>query len=370
VMHAFKTMPGVKNPIPLSGAVLSTGWHSDPTTFLMNAFQYNDGDIQGSSPNQHLFYQNGKLAFAPVQTQWQQGLNYIHSLVTDGVFDSTALTQDNVNALKPEVAQGRVGAVAWGVDNGFVTYSPALHNQSSDWVVVPPLTGPNGANYAAFFGQGPTNTVFTITNKAKPDQIKAILTFVNWLYTTEGTSTLDFGAQGPNTWHLLPSTTTAKGLCADRAIQYINWNGTTAVPFQNFAWNQFGPTYQSKEWRCGGPYTPVFDATSEEEKYQYMTSQYYEGHQPKWVYPGAVWLQPSQLTHYATLATTINQYVAQWTADFIFGRKDITNDWSAYVSGLNGLGLSDYLRLLSSAGKPESTAAFCPVTPESLPCHQ
>ncbi len=368
VLHAFKTMPGVKNPIPLTGTI--NGWHSDPTMFLMNAFQYLDGDIAASSNAQHVFYQNGKLAFAPITTQYQQGLTYIRSLVADGVFDQSAVTQDNIAALQPLVAQGRVGAVAWGVDNGFVHYAPALHNQSSDWVVVPPLTGPSGANYASFFGQGPTGTVFTITNKASQAQIKAILTFVNWLYTVEGTSTLDFGAQGPNTWTLLPSDTTAKGLCAPKALQYINWNGTTAVQYQNFAWNQMGPIYQSEAWRCGGPYTPVFSASSEEEKYQYMTSQYYEGHQPKLVYPAAVWFPASQITQESTLQTTINAYVQQWTYDFIFGRKDITGDWSSYVSGLQGLGLSNYLQILSSAGKPESTAAYCPATPATLPCHQ
>jgi ABC-type glycerol-3-phosphate transport system substrate-binding protein len=367
VMHAFKSIPGVKNPIPLTGA--SDGWHSDPTIFLMNAFQYTDGDIGGTNPNLHVYYQNGKLAFAPIQPQWQQGLEYIHSLATDRVLDSSAFTQQTQSALKPEVAAGRVGAVAYGVDNGFVTYSEALHNKSSDWVVVPPLTGPNSANYAAFFGQGPTNAVFTITNKATPAQIKAILTFVNWIYTVEGTSTMDFGAQGPNSWHLLPANTTQKGLCAPKAIQYINWNGTTAVPYQNFSWNQLGPMYQSKAWRCGGPWTPVFDATSEEEKYQYMTETYYEGHQPSVVYPAAVWFPAADLTQYATLNTTINQYVTQWTYDFILGRKSITGDWNTYVNGLKGLGLDSYLQILSSNAKPESTSEFCPAKPSSLPCH-
>ncbi|HZS86362.1 MAG TPA: hypothetical protein VFE42_02590 [Chloroflexota bacterium] len=371
VMHAFKTVPGVKNPIPLTGA--SNGWHSDPTVFLMNAFIYNDGtNIGGSSSSsaaQDVFYQNGKLAFAPIQPQWQQGLTYIHSLVADGVLGPSAFTQDSNTALKPAVAQGRVGAVAWGVDNGFVTYSEKLHNKSSDWVVVPPLIGPNGANYAGFYGQGPTGAVFTITNKATPAQIKAILTFVNWIYTVEGTSTMDFGAQGPQSWHLLPSNTTQRGLCAPRAIQYINWNGTTAVPYQNFSWNQLGPMYQSKQWRCGGPWTPVFDPTSEEYKYQYMTEKYYEGHQPAYVYPAAVWFPAADLTQYATLNTTINQYVTQWTYDFILGRKNITSDWNAYVTGLKGLGLDSYLQILSSNAKPESTAQFCPATPSSLPCH-
>ncbi len=70
VLQAFKKMPGVKNPIPLSGA--TDGWHSDPTVFLMNSFTYLDGDIGGTAPPaSHVIIQNGKVAFAPVQPQYQ-----------------------------------------------------------------------------------------------------------------------------------------------------------------------------------------------------------------------------------------------------------------------------------------------------------
>jgi putative aldouronate transport system substrate-binding protein len=359
VLTAFKTIPGVKNPIPLTGSV--DGWNSNPTAYLMNAFQYDDGN--GTN---HLFYQNGTLAFAPVQLAWQQGLTFIHSLVTAGVLDSTAFTQGNVQ-LKTEVARGQVGAFAWGVDDGGVTYGPVTP-RSSDWVIVPPLTGPNGANYASYTG-GVGGSVFTITNKASQAQIKAILTFVNWLFTLEGTNSMVYGPSGPKTWYFLAADTKLKGLCAPKALQYIDATDTVDIAYQNYSWNQMGPMYQSKTWRCGGINTPVFFQGSREGKYQFMTSSYMEGHQPKYVYPAAVWFPASQLTTYGTLNTTINQYVTQWTGDFIFGRKDLSSDWDAYVSGLKGLGLDNYMQTLSSAAKPVSTAEFCPTTMASLPCH-
>ena len=361
VLTAFKTMPGVKDPIPLTGAV--DGWNSDPTAFLMNAFQYDDGN--GTN---HLFYQNGKVAFAPAQPQWQQGLAFIHSLVTAGVLDTAAFTQKNPQ-LQAEVAKGQVGAFAWAVDDGGVNYSPALHNKSSDWVVIPPLTGPSGANFASYTG-GIGGATFAITNKATPAQIKAILTFVNWMYTLNGTNTTVYGPSGQTSWYSLPTNTKLTGLCAPKALMYINFNGSIATPYQNYSWNDFGPYYQSKTWRCGTINTPVYTPASQEGKYQYMTATYMEGHQPKYTYPSAVWLPASQLTSYSTLNTNINQYVTQWTADFIFGRKDVTSDWSSYLSGLKGLGLDNYLQILSSAGKPQLTTEFCPASPVSLPCHQ
>lgn len=362
VLQAFKTVPGVKNPIPLSGA--TDGWHSDPTIFLMNAFLFTDGDIGTANPAMHVFIQNGKIAYAPIQPQWQQGLSYIHSLVTSGVLDSSAFSQPNTQ-LKAEAAQGRVGAFAWGVDNGVVNYAIGKgQGKSSDWVVIPPLTGPTGANYSAFFGAGPNPVPFAITSKATPDQIKAILTMVNWIYTIEGTTTMDFGPKG-KIWSFAKDG--QRGLCSKQAILNINWNMPTTL----VGWNQLGPGYQSQAWRCGGPYTPVFSPTSEEEKYQYMTQTYYEGHQPKVVYPPTVWLPSSQLTQFATTQTNINKYVAQWTYDFILGRKDVTKDWNSYVSGLQGLGLTQYLQSLQSANpKPLVTTAFCPAAQSTLPCHK
>lgn len=364
VLQAFKTIPGVKKPIPLSGA--TDGWHSDPTAALMNAFLFTDGDIGTASPATHVFFQKGKLMYAPVQPQWQQGLTYIRSLVTSGVLDSSAFSQPNLQ-LRAETAQNRVGAFAWGVDNGVASYATGTGTaqaKSSDWVVVPPLTGPTGANYAAFFGAGPNPVPFAITNKATPAQIKAILTMVNWIYTIEGTTTMDFGPKGKMWDFAKPG---QRGLCSKQAILNINWNMSTSL----VGWGQLGPGYQSQAWRCGGPYTPIFSAASEEEKYQAMTSQYYEGHQPKYTYAPNVWLPASQLTPFATSQTNINTYVTQWTYDFILGRKNITKDWNTYLSGLNGLGLTQYLQTLQSANpKPVDTSAFCPETPATLPCHQ
>jgi putative aldouronate transport system substrate-binding protein len=232
--------------------------------------------------------------------------------------------------------------------------------------VVPPLTGPSGANWAGFFGQGPSAGAFVITNKATPDQIKAVLEAVNYIFTPEGLNYMNYGPQGPNTWYM-PAKPGTPGLCAKNALWYINQN----IPNTgNQHWNQLGPMYQSAIWRCSAPGTPVFSPASEEAKYLYMTANYYEGHQPKYVYPAAAWVQQNQLTSFATLQTNIQSYTAQWTYDFILGRKDISKDWSSYLSGLNNLGLTNYLGILSSSAKSLSTAAYCPATPASLPCHQ
>ena len=92
---------------------------------------------------------------------------------------------------------------------------------------------------------------------------------------------------------------------------------------------------------------------------QQETVKNYTGHQPRYVFPASVWIQPSQVQQYSMLQTNINNFVNQWTDQFIVGTKNLNTDWSSYVQGVNSLGLSQYLQLSQSAmGKPFDTSSF------------
>lgn len=358
VLLAFKNHPpaGVKNPIPLDASDPDQGgWNSDLIPYLMNAFIYTDGNILGSGPTDHFFIQNGKVAFAPVQPQWQQGLAFVHKLYAEGLFSTQQLTQTS-DQEKAQIQQGQVGAFAEGASNDVINYG-APGSDYQYWWVIPPLKGPQGVQYAAFYGMGPSNGTFAITNKATPDQIKAIMQLVNFVFTVDGTTMLDFGPKGKY-WQ--PAKPGEKGLNGRQAIINVNWNKFyNGTALQNDGWDQMGPAYQSQVWREGGVAIPEFAPNGSQTLLQDMTAQYYEGHQPTWVFPAAVWVQPSQVQQYAMLQTNINTFVTQWTAQFVTGGKDITKDWNTYVSGLNALGLTQYLQMAQSAmGSPFNTSAF------------
>ena len=134
------------------------------------------------------------------------------------------------------------------------------------------------------------------------------------------------------------------------------YNGTA---LQNWGWNQMGPMYQSKAWRDGGVARPEFAPDGVTTLLRDMTVQYYAGHQPRYVYPAAAWIPSADVQQYQMLQTNINNFVAQWTAEFITGHKDVTKDWASYVQGVQNLGLSQYLQMAQKAmGKPFDTSAF------------
>jgi len=353
VLEAFKTKHPGGITIPLDGGI--GGYNDDLTTFLLNAFIYDDGPVAGPGPSTHFFIQNGKVAFAPVQSQWKQGLAYIHALYTKGLINSTALSQQD-DQLKSQIQQGKVGAVPNGAIQVLINYG----RPGSDWQywrTVPPLTGPNGANYAAFSGQGPSGAVFAATNKATPAQIRAVMKLINFVFTVKGTTMLDFGPEGKY-WRTAKKG--QKGLIGGRALIQVDWqsfyNGTA---LQNWGWDQMGPIYQSQAWREGGVREPLSSPNGDETLDQVETQTNYSGHQPKYVYPAAAWVPPADIQQYDMMRTNINNFVGQWTDQFITGSKDLNKDWNTYVQGVQNLGLSQYLQIAQSAmGKPFDTSAF------------
>ena len=117
--------------LPLTGS--TDGWNSDPTTFLMNSFIYDDG-------GDHLNIKDGKIGFSPIQDQWKQGLAYIHDLYAKGLISTAAFTQTN-DVLAKQAINHEVGVVPWGCMNCVVG---AEHmSDIVNWETIPPLTGPD-----------------------------------------------------------------------------------------------------------------------------------------------------------------------------------------------------------------------------------
>ncbi|MEK3834107.1 MULTISPECIES: hypothetical protein [unclassified Paenibacillus] len=319
--------------LPLTGS--TDGWNSDPTTFLMNAFVYNDG-------GNRLEMNNGKLEFAAIKDEWKDGLSYINRLYSKGLISSAAFTQTN-DVLSKQAVNHEVGVVPWGCINCVV----GAENMSEiiDWVTIPPLKGPGGAQYAAFSGNGVSGAVFTITNKASEEEKIAIMKLLNFIWTPEGATMANMGPEGEY-WTRAKEGET--GLVGTPALFDIDFQPPT--PFTR-GWNQLGPIYQSEEWRnsivAKSPFTP--DGSGSEALLHYYTEKDYKGKQPAQVVPASIWIDPAKSQQYSQLKTNITSYVNQWTAEFIVGNKSIDKDWDAYVEGVKKLGLADFLSITEEA---------------------
>lgn len=331
--------------IPMTGAVKTSGWHSDPTTFLMNSFAYN---VDNNNANDYLALKDGKVTYSAITPEWKMGLQYLNGLFKKGLIDPQAFSQ-KIDNVKQAVAQDKVGVFAQG-NSGGVLDGGTQNKDFGAWRTLSPLKGPNGTHFAAFYGNGYGSLQFVITNKAKDEQIIKLLEFINYIYTPEGTETLDFGTEGKYWTKAKPGD---KGLCGGQALFNTDSDKFYAGNSrQNEGWDQMGPIYQSQDFRCGFVLAePAYSPKGLEATLLYETEKNYIGNQPKEVYPNASWIDPNSTQQYALASTNLNKYVQQWTVQFIVGDKSIDQNWDEYVKGIENLGLKDYLDTTQKAMK-------------------
>ena len=324
------------------------GWHADPTHFLMNAFIYDDGV-------NYFTIEDGDVVFAPAQTKWKEGLQYIHNLYDKGLLDRQAFSQKEEVVIR-NVSQQKVGVFAAGGSNSIIQGGSA-NKDFSNWLSVPPLKGPNGIQYAGFYGNTPNNFTFIMTSNASKEQQIAVMKLLNYIWTPEGTQTLDFGPEGK---YWTKAKSDQIGLDGKPALFDTQWDKFYAGNArQNAGWDQMGPIYQSEKWRNGGAAMAPFSKGGDQTLLQLETIKNYAGHQPELVYPGAAWVPESDDQQYSLYKTNINKYVEQWTAEFIVGTKSIDKDWDKYISGLENIGLKGYLKISQKAMKePFNTSEF------------
>jgi putative aldouronate transport system substrate-binding protein len=330
--------------IPLTGAA-TNAWHGDPTTFLMNAFIYDDGGpTNGGS---YFYIDNGKIAFAPVQPQWKAGLQYLHKLWSEGLIDQGAFSQDN-SVLQKQVAKLSVGVVPWGCANCFDTN---YANDVAVWRTIPPLTGPSGVHYAAFYGNNPGSPiVFAVTDKATDAQKIAVAKMMDEIATVSGAELKMFGPPSDGLWTPNPKgIKDFSGHPAFLQIKEMDWNSPNFR--QNWGWYQMGPMYQDYNFRYGQEAAPPYQlgGGGAEAMLHLETELNYVGLQPRYVVPGSLWIDPGSLNQFSLQQTNITNFVNQWTAQFITGGKSLDSDWNTYIQGVQNLGLAQYLQAAQKA---------------------
>lgn len=338
---------------PLTGAnngMLSSsqasGYNIDVITFLMNAFvPYN-----GPGNYFNMGGSNGKqLTFAPTQQQWRAGLQYLHKLYQAGDFAKSVFTQQDTQ-VENLISKNQVGVVPNGAIQTIIPNYGMAGSHYEDWAPLAPLTGPSGARYAAFGGIPGGGAIFAITNKTSKLAQQRIMRLINYLYTPAGTQTIQFGPEGKFWTKAKPG---EQGLIPKQALFDTNWGAFNRPNLvQNEGWSQWGPQYQSFEWRELDHLSPPYTANGGEALDQLVEAADYAGLQPKWQFPGGgVWVPSADTQTYATLQTNINNYVGQWAESFIIGSKSPTSDWSSYLSGLKSLKLDQYLSLTKKSIK-------------------
>jgi len=339
VLKAFKEQDPNKNgkqdEIALTGAVKS--WHGEPTGFLMNAFVY-DNEMDYFAMN------NGNVSFVANTPAWKQGIEYISNLYKQGLIDPQAYTQQEEGLNKQANNPGDV--IVGAFTRGCCTPTVGEDGRWTQYEVVPPLKGPNGVQFAAYYGGSVGNGMFAITNKASEAQQIAAIKIVDYFYSQEGALDAMYGPKGIGWFDPKPE---EKGI-----------NGETALYSAIEPYQREDKDTRSVTWDISLKYTPqsLFDGRAQNqditqvdgyEVYLAKMTDRMSPYKPEETYPLAVWLTPEEAQRLAQMRIDINNYVMQNSVQFITGQKDVNKEWNSYVEGFNGLGLEVYLKAYQDA---------------------
>ncbi|GHV92050.1 ABC transporter substrate-binding protein [Spirochaetia bacterium] len=156
VLRAFKTRDpngnGRADEIPLMGGATG-GWGTMVDTFIMNAFMQYPQEYYATAGIRFNVSQ-GKVVPIYNQDGYKEGISFLNELVKEGLLDAASYTQDTAQLKQifetPNIAI--LGTIAAGGPNTIADM--ANSRRYRDYVVVPPIKGPKGVQYAAYKAYG------------------------------------------------------------------------------------------------------------------------------------------------------------------------------------------------------------------------
>jgi putative aldouronate transport system substrate-binding protein len=335
VLEAFVTKDpngnGQRDEIGMIGGNLNE-WGGQAAGFIMNAFIYDD--------TSNRFIVNGAGKIEPVYTkeEWREGLRYINSLFKAGLLPRQGFTMDSAQ-MRQMTENGQVSQVGVFTHGNLSNVLSAMNTRKLEYVPLPPLTGPKGANYAAYYPDIPQKN-FIITKDAKnPEAIfrwgDLMCSEEGYMRTRWGIPDVDWKKPGPEDKSLLDSIG-VKGsvipILPWGSIQNSHWLFTTAgiLPF-GVADGQVAPASD-----------PLYS-----ERWIYAAVPFYMGKEAK-NRVDIIKLTLEEAEEIREMKTTINNYVNESLALFVVGDRDIEKDWDAYRGELDTMGLTRYLEISQS----------------------
>ena len=194
MLRAFKNDDpngnGKADEIPLSADT-----HDILLPYLMNAFIY-DPQNPDKGVTSTLALNNGRVDIQANKDGWRKGLEYIKSLWDEGLIDKGAFTQ-NPEALQQQgnTKENILGSAT--VLHPYIFVNAGLKDgRDKDYDAVPPLTGPDGAAFAAYTYPAVPGATFVLTNKATANEQVAAIKLLDYLFSDEGQLAGSFGEEG------------------------------------------------------------------------------------------------------------------------------------------------------------------------------
>ena len=330
---------GEADEVALSGTTESWGFRLIP--YHMNAFIYDDD-------RSHLIINDGVVDIAANKQEWKEGLLYIKSLYDANLIDPGAFSQNTEGLQRIGNADPQLLGAATGMGPWFTDLADGSA-YGTDYDPLPPLTGPDGKQYATFNPIKAPGASFVLTTKASPEVQEKAMQIVNYMASLEGVVNGVYGELGEG-WRYPESDDVALDDTIEPLFAAIPRMQGGDAENPNDSWGNMAKYNFPKEIFGGWVQAEDIYISEGFERRLWQATTHYDGLQPEEVFPYfAVWYNEDVIDEQATLQQNITDYVNQNSLQFITGSKDIESEWDAYVEGLDQLGLDRYLEIMQQA---------------------
>ena len=319
---------GQRDEIPLIGS--TTGWQMRIDGFLMNAFAYNDMS--------HRLFRTptGRIDVSHNKAEWRQGLEYLHRLNTEGLLATESFT--TVQAEVRTMIEGTTPIIGSLPGGGFNAFADVTGTRRGEYIIVPPLRGPNGVQQT-FYSEFSTIRTgrFSITSNSLIPEVA--MKWVDLQFTSDFFTRSRYGVLGRD-WIIPPAGTVAVNGEQARYEEILRWGQPQSSYIgNNILWETFASYHRAVSpdpfeleavlWNARVAYWP----------YRYMHSV-----------PTQLPFTVDEARVYNDLSVSITDFVNQSLAQFVTGRLALNDaNWNTYVQTINNLGLPQLLSTTQTA---------------------
>ena len=349
----------VANPQTLNGTDVVNGLFSredDNTQRRVDMFRFTGTlfGVRGLESRQDYLYvgTDGELHDARQDEATYVALEKMNAMVKEGLIDPVSFTQDaaTYKQLMNTAGDQLVGCLAY-ISPSFVA---ADHPSKQEWVLLEPLTGPEGVSSTGYSPDLPTNKAYITADCEHPEVAFRIL---DLMCREDFTITARWGKQGEN-WDYVADIKDAPQF-AD--MDFSNtWLGYPAYFYEyNSIWNQPNNVHWMNDnvaFRtaevAAGWYACTLDPEKNAANWELsLKLEAYEAAKPAEPITQIKYESADKQAESDLMAEELKAYVYEKLANWCLGTADVEAEWDTYLKELEAIGLSDWLEIQQAGWK-------------------
>lgn len=329
---------GIADEVGLAGY---NGIYSMWFSYIMSSFVYTDSD------NSFMKVENNELSYSFTDDAWRKGIEYLIKLVDEGLVPTETVTQDwdswltMINSNDPTVLS-------------LVYYVPDTINdvqRKTDYIIMPPLEGPDGLQYARFNPSKPTCGMVVSADCENPELAFRV---GDLLVSEEHSITTRWGARGEDWDYVedLPNASEFASLYQGFDPYIVAYNDAefwASGTMQNRSWMQEGPYIRHYGIATGVSVDPDTITEFAVRQAEGLTEYQEGGYAPDQVIEKLIY--NDQETEVVTsVSATLTTYIEETMANWIMGNEELNdNSWNVFLETLDEIGAYDMLEAAQSA---------------------